>query len=172
VILASLGTHEQPMPRLTEVLGQLPRRMPHQAPFVIQHGYSPVPVGWSGRPLFGTAELEQLMREASIVICHAGPATVAGARASGRIPVVIPRQHRFAEHVDDHQLWYARRLAAAGEVLLVEDVAVLVACVERYEELCARLPPPVGLDPSPAIRRFVEEVDQLEARAVVARTGW
>ena len=37
-----------------------------------------------------------------------------GARHRGAVPIVVPRQHRLGEHVDDHQVAFSRRLAADG----------------------------------------------------------
>jgi UDP-N-acetylglucosamine transferase subunit ALG13 len=54
------------------------------------------------------------MAEAAVVVCHGGPGTILGARHLGAVPIVVPRQHRLGEHVDDHQVAFARRLAAAG----------------------------------------------------------
>jgi UDP-N-acetylglucosamine transferase subunit ALG13 len=42
------------------------------------------------------------------------------ARAAGRLPVVVPRIGSRGEHVDDHQIEFARRLAGLGEVAIAE----------------------------------------------------
>jgi UDP-N-acetylglucosamine transferase subunit ALG13 len=41
--------------------------------------------------------------------------------AYGKRPIVVPRLRRFGETSDDHQLAFARRLADAGMVTLVEE---------------------------------------------------
>jgi UDP-N-acetylglucosamine transferase subunit ALG13 len=52
------------------------------------------------------------------------------ALANGKRPVVVPRLQRFREAVDDHQLFFARRLASAGLVTLVEDPHELASVIE------------------------------------------
>jgi UDP-N-acetylglucosamine transferase subunit ALG13 len=56
------------------------------------------------------------MREATIVITHAGVATIVDAVRAGHRPIVIPRRQHFHEHVDDHQLQIVSALAGLGVV--------------------------------------------------------
>ena len=58
---------------------------------------------------FSVDEFERLFREADLIICHAGAGTLIHALRLGKIPVVMPRQKRYREHVDDHQLDLVRR---------------------------------------------------------------
>jgi len=55
-------------------------------------------------------ELGRLMRESRIVVTHAGPTTVLEALEQGKVPIIVPRLRQFREHVDDHQLKFARLL--------------------------------------------------------------
>ena len=130
-------------------------------PFFIQHGTTPLPAGWRGSPMLEPSELEAKVAQARVVITHGGPATISIARRLGRLPLVIPRRAVLGEHVDDHQLWYARRLEAAGEVILVLDVARLTDIVLGYPTLVAALPDPVPVDPSLAVTRFAEVIRKL-----------
>ncbi len=83
------------------------------------------------------------------MVAHVGPATVAEARALGKIPIVVPRDPRAGEHVDDHQQRYGERLAEARQVMLVRDVETLPDAVLRHRELTRVLPPPTAPDPAP-----------------------
>ena len=69
------------------------------------------------------------IREARIVVSHAGIGTVMTVVAEGKRPVVVPRLHRYGEAVDDHQVPIARRLAESGLVKLVEDTEQLAAAL-------------------------------------------
>jgi UDP-N-acetylglucosamine transferase subunit ALG13 len=164
VIYVTLGTHEQPMERLRLALEGLPALVPELAPFVIQHGYTRPPAGWRTFRMVSPEENRAFMQQADIVVTHGGPASIAEARESGSIPIVVPRQSAHDEHVDDHQLAYARRLAAASEVVLVEDPALLGETVRGFSELSRQLPRPQPHDPAPAIRRLAEVVDLLVGR--------
>jgi UDP-N-acetylglucosamine transferase subunit ALG13 len=161
MIFATLGTHEQPMPRLADALEALAVECPERGPFWIQHGYTRLPGGWAGQSLMGRARLCELLASADVVVAHAGAATVAEARAAGKIPIVVPRRSALREHVNDHQLACAQRLAAERQVLMLTDTAALSDVIARYEELVAELPPPAPHDPAPAIERFSAIADQL-----------
>ncbi len=76
--------------------------------------------------------LAERMREARVVVCHAGVGSIMLARRCGHRPVVMPRRFELGEAVDDHQLHLARRLHKSGLVTLVEDERELaVAIVAR-----------------------------------------
>ena len=54
-----------------------------------------------------------------------------GPMPPGRVPVVVPRRHASGEHVDDHQVRYARHLATQPGYEVVFDLADLPAAIER-----------------------------------------
>lgn len=151
VIIVTLGTHPQPMDRLRRPLEEMVRALPHRGPFIAQLGPTASPEGWLVHRLMGGGSLRSLIHDADIVITHGGPATIGESRASGKIPIVVPRRSDRGEHVDDHQLHYCRRLAEAAEILLVEDEETLVPTVHMYESLMRPLPPPKPHDPTAAI---------------------
>ena len=69
------------------------------------------------------------MRDADLVIAHAGIGSSLAAIEAGHAPVVVPRRGHRGEHVDDHQRLIAaeladRELAVAREVdeLTLEDL--------------------------------------------------
>ncbi len=68
-------------------------------------------------------ELEARMAAARVIACHAGPGSIMMARWIGHRPVVVPRLAELGEVVDNHQVTFARQLAAQGEILLAESEA-------------------------------------------------
>ena len=60
------------------------------------------------------------VRDAAAVVCHGGPGTIMLAVHEGRRPVVVPRTRSLGEHVDDHQVAFARRIASEGAIRLAE----------------------------------------------------
>lgn len=66
-------------------------------------------------------ELVRLVSEARIVVAHAGAGSVLLVLGKGKRPVLVPRLHRHAEAVDDHQVQFGRRLAEVGLAHFVED---------------------------------------------------
>lgn len=118
MILFTVGTNEQPFDRLVRAAAELDT----SEALVVQYGASKVEHGrgdWID--FLAYEELSGLAREARVVVCHAGVGSIMMARRCGHSPLVVPRRHHLGEAVDDHQLILARRLQAAGSVVLVED---------------------------------------------------
>lgn len=118
MILAVLGTHEQPFPRAVRMAHAL--RNPPEEELCVQHGHTPRLGGIDARwqQWYGREELDEAMLSASVVVVHGGSGCIYQALNLGLRPVVIPRLARYREHVDDHQLQLPGRLAATGRVVL------------------------------------------------------
>jgi beta-1,4-N-acetylglucosaminyltransferase len=76
-------------------------------------------------------EFRDCIREARVVVSAAGVGTVMTVLMEGKEPVVVPRLRRHHEAADDHQLVFARQVAQAGLVTLVEDESRLAEVVVR-----------------------------------------
>ena len=75
-------------------------------------------------------EILEHLEAAHVVVAHAGVGSILLAVRHGHVPIVMPRLHRYGEHVDDHQAQLAGRLAQLGRVLVAWDgreLAQLVA---------------------------------------------
>jgi UDP-N-acetylglucosamine transferase subunit ALG13 len=120
VILVTLGTQSFPFDRLLRGLEGVEEEL------VVQGGASSVrPAASTWFDYLAYPELLQQIRRARVVVSHAGVGSVMTVVAEGKRPVVIPRLREHGEAVDDHQVPFARRLADAGLVVLVEDPAQL-----------------------------------------------
>jgi UDP-N-acetylglucosamine--N-acetylmuramyl-(pentapeptide) pyrophosphoryl-undecaprenol N-acetylglucosamine transferase len=84
-------------------------------------------------------DLTTAMKEADVVVAHTGIGSAIDAMEAGKCPVLIPREARHGEHVDDHQRQIAAELAARGLAIYrsVEELTLgdLRAAMEvRVEE--------------------------------------
>jgi UDP-N-acetylglucosamine--N-acetylmuramyl-(pentapeptide) pyrophosphoryl-undecaprenol N-acetylglucosamine transferase len=59
-------------------------------------------------------DLIDAMREADLVVSHAGVGTALAAMEAGKCPVLVPRRLSHHEHVDDHQIQVAAELRRRG----------------------------------------------------------
>ena len=141
MIFVTVGTHEQPFNRLVRKMDELKRDGVIQEEVFIQTGFStyvPQYCRWS--KLIPYADMVKKMENARIVITHGGPASFLMPLQMGKIPIVVPRQSRFGEHVNDHQVVFGRELLnRKGNILLVEDVSMLQNILVRYNELVENL---------------------------------
>ena len=118
LIFVTVGTHHQPFQRLLDALGSLP-----PAELVVQFGHGSPPAGARHAARFmGFAEMLEHFRSADAVVTHAGVGSILCARRAGHIPVVVPRQRRYGEHVDDHQVELTRALEERQAVIAVWEV--------------------------------------------------
>ena len=59
----------------------------------------------------------------------------------GKVPIVVPRQKQFGEHVNNHQLEFCRAVAERmGNIILVEDIRGLWECMVNYDVLAGGMP--------------------------------
>jgi len=157
MIFVTVGTNEAPFDRLLEGVDalQLDERL------VVQHGPSSVrPRNAECHDFLAFDEIVDHMREARVVISHAGVGTVLVALANGKHPVVVPRLRQFGEAVDDHQLAFARRLHREG----------VLTCAERreaFEQAVIAGRPPVR--PRKRQGKLVDDLQ--EYLLVTARSG-
>ena len=75
--------------------------------------------------------LVELIREARLVVTHAGVGTILTALLNGVQPVVVPRLKRYGDAVDDHQLELAERLESLHLVRLVREAHDLESVVRE-----------------------------------------
>jgi UDP-N-acetylglucosamine transferase subunit ALG13 len=119
MILVAVGSSQFPFDRLLRAVDDVLRR---DEPLVVQHGPSELrPRGATCVPFLPMDDLARLIREARVVVTHAGVGSILLSLANGKRPCVVPRRRSFRETVDDHQLESARRFARAGLVTLVEE---------------------------------------------------
>ena len=76
-------------------------------------------------------ELQKAMGEASIVLCHAGAATIMEARRYGRLPIIVAREAGLGEIVDGHQARFARHVGGEGIAVNCTSEAELHAALDH-----------------------------------------
>ena len=169
LLLVTVGTDHHPFDRLVRWAGAWLDGHPGRLRCLMQTGTSAPPsaqVEWRAYLEFDA--LQAAMASAAAVVCHGGPGTILGARHMGAVPIVVPRQHRLGEHVDDHQVAFSRRLAAVGdEIHLAETEADLHRLLDRVAAEPAAFragsagPGAAGRDRATAVREFERMVDGL-----------
>ena len=159
MIFVTVGTHEQPFDRLVKAVDDLKRDGIITEEVIIQTGFStyePKYCKWS--KLLPYKEMINNVDEARIVITHGGPASFIMPLQIGKTPIVVPRQHRFNEHVNDHQVEFARNVAERmGTIIPVEDIDKLGEVIINYDDIVAGM----GHGMSSNNAKFNEEFEKL-----------
>jgi len=120
-IFVTVGTDHHPFDRLISWVDAWQANGSNAVESFIQYGTSRPPVVASGRDYVSHDEMEDLITNAAAIVCHGGPGTIVDCRRSGIKPIVVPRRHSLGEHVDDHQVRFARRLEASGYIMVAND---------------------------------------------------
>lgn len=92
---------------------------------MIQHGFSRSPDSLPALPFLDASDLQSAIRSANVVVTQGGPGGIMDARRAGIIPIVVPRSARLGEHVDDHQIAFARHIASLGKAVVVGNESEL-----------------------------------------------
>lgn len=112
-IFVAVGTDHHRFDRLVEWVDEWCARQRGLVECTVQFGTSRRPEVAAGIDYLPHDELQMRMAGADVVVSHGGPSTIADAWKAGHVPVVVPRDDGFGEHVDDHQMKFAQRLEAA-----------------------------------------------------------
>lgn len=142
MIFVTVGTHEQPFDRLVKCIDELKRKKVITEEVIIQTGYStyePKYCKWSS--LFTYQDMIRYVEEARIIITHGGPSSFIMALQIGKIPIVVPRQKKFNEHVNDHQVEFAKAVSERQEnIIVVNEIGQLENVIMDYESVVSRMP--------------------------------
>jgi len=141
MIFVTVGTHEQPFNRLVKAVDELKRDGVITEDVIMQTGFStyePKYCQWS--KLIPYQQMIKNVEDARIVITHGGPASFIMPLQIGKTPIVVPRQRRFDEHVNDHQVEFARNVAQRmGTIIPVEDISKLGDVIKNYDQIVAKM---------------------------------
>ena len=137
MIFVTVGTHEQPFNRLVEYIDKLKEDGTLDEEVIIQTGFStyePKHCIWS--KLYPYQDMLRYVNEARIVITHGGPSSFIMPLQVGKIPIVVPRQKKFDEHVNDHQLEFAKAVEERQKnIIVVENIDELEKIIADYDNL-------------------------------------
>ncbi|WP_306213567.1 glycosyltransferase [Actinoplanes sp. RD1] len=124
-VLVSVGTDKHHFDRLLGWVEQWWLRQPVRPRLVVQHGSSRPPLIPGATPFLAHDQLGAAMAQARVVVTHGGPASITEARRHGHLPIVVARDPAYGEHVDNHQMLFASRMAASGVIRLCSSAREL-----------------------------------------------
>jgi UDP-N-acetylglucosamine--N-acetylmuramyl-(pentapeptide) pyrophosphoryl-undecaprenol N-acetylglucosamine transferase len=133
-VVVTLGSWRQSFRRLVEHLVPL---LPPDCDVVWQTGHTDV-TGLVARPTpwLGAHELEAAVRQADLVVTHAGMGAALDALEAGRCPVVVPRRQAHGEQIDDHQVQLADELGRRELAVIREPGELTPECLLEAARRC------------------------------------
>lgn len=135
MIFVTVGTHEQPFDRLVKCIDEMVGNKIITEKVIIQKGYTYYePTYCETYKLIGYDKMNEFINEARIVITHGGPSSFIAPITVGKIPIVMPRLKKFNEHVNDHQLEFARQVEKKMKnIIVVENEKELQDAIINYD---------------------------------------
>jgi UDP-N-acetylglucosamine transferase subunit ALG13 len=119
VIYVTVGTHTAQFDRLVRAADAYARTT--QEEVVVQRGASVVETNAAQTFDFcDSAEMDRLIRGSRVVVCHGGD-TILDVLRAGKPVVAVPRQERYGEFMNDHQVAFALALADRGWIEMLEE---------------------------------------------------
>lgn len=142
-VVVTLGTYRGY--DFSRLVGRLLEVLPAEAEVLWQTGDTDVgKFGIAGHYAIPEHELTAAMREADVVVAHAGVGTALAAFEVGKCPLLVPRRFAKGEHVDDHQIQVCEDLVGRGLAVSVDADRLsgehLLRAAERSVAVRARAP--------------------------------
>ncbi len=159
-LVVSVGTDHHRFDRLVNWIDEWRDEHPGVVT-VVQAGTSEPSRHGDSRKLIPHGELLEMFRRATVVVSHGGPSTVMDARMSGRMPIVVPRNPTFEEHVDEHQMRFADHLDRHGVAVVVHEREALFAAIDRAFNDPAAFAVEVDTSTAAGVAEFGRAVEQL-----------
>lgn len=141
MIFVTVGTHEQPFNRLIKKIDNLVADGIVKERVVIQTGFSTyAPKHCEAHKMMSYGEMQQALKDARIVITHGGPSSFIEALQFGKIPIVVPRQEKYHEHVNNHQVEFTKLIAQKmNNIIPVYDIDELGKTIIEYEQIISHI---------------------------------
>lgn len=135
MIFVTVGTHEQPFNRLIKKVDELVASGDIKEKVVVQTGFSTYkPKHCEAHKMMSFDEMQQALKDARIVITHGGPSSFIEALQFGKVPIVVPRQEKYHEHVNDHQVDFTKLIEdRMNNIIPVYDINQLFETIENYD---------------------------------------
>lgn len=134
MIFVTVGTHEQQFDRLIKYVDEL--NLLEEV--IIQRGYSDyIPRNCRAEKLLPYEKMKQYTEQARIVITHGGPGSIMMPLQMGKIPIVVPRQKKFGEHVNDHQVEFVQKISGTTDIIPVYDIEKLEDIIRDYDRIAS-----------------------------------
>lgn len=137
MIFVTVGTHEQPFNRLVKKVDDLVAQGNIKEKVVIQTGFSTYnATHCEAHKMMSFDEMQQALKDARIVITHGGPSSFIEALQFGKVPIVVPRQEKYHEHVNNHQVDFTKLIEKRmNNIIPVYDIDQLANTIEKYDEV-------------------------------------
>lgn len=135
MIFVTVGTHEQPFNRLLKEIDLLIEDGTIKDEVFAQTGFSNyVPKYFKYSKFLDYNDIVNYFNKSSIIITHGGPSSFMEAIKLKKVPIVVPRQEKFNEHVNNHQLDFCKALERKKfPIIVIDDICDLKKAIYDFK---------------------------------------
>lgn len=82
-------------------------------------------------------ETKKLIKNARILVCQAAM-TIIDSLMEGTPVIAVPRLKKFGEHMNDHQLIFAKKLKESGLISVIENIDELESAISNFKPVTTK----------------------------------
>lgn len=158
MIFVTVGTHEQQFNRLIKKIDDLKSKNIIKEEVFMQIGYSNyLPVNCKYKKLVTYEKMIQYIMTASIIITHGGPGSIFLPLQYNKIPIVVPRNPLYKEHVDEHQIRFVKKMESQNRIIAVYDIEKIEENIAEYENLVSK----IFITNNSNVDRFNDKIEEI-----------
>lgn len=126
MILVLLGTQNNTFIRLLKEIEKNISKGNIKEEVIVQAGYTNyVSDKMKIYKLVSAQEMEKLVDNANLVISHGGVGSILQCVKKGKVVIGIPRQKKYKEHVNNHQMQLIDSFDSQGYIIGINDISDL-----------------------------------------------
>lgn len=159
MIFVTVGTEKFPFDRLLKAIDKgIENRQINEEVFA-QIGNSKYdPQFFKYKNFLSFDEMIRAIQKSSIVIPHAGIGSVFLSLNLGKVPIIFPRFVHLGEHLDNHQVEFAKEMEKEGKVLAAYDEKDLIYKIKNYSDLISQLKSFKGYSNKDSLVNYLREI--------------
>lgn len=135
MILVMLGTQNNSFNRLLEEIEKNIKNGTITEKVKVQAGYTKFETpNMDIFDFISNDEIDKLQNEANLIITHGGVGSIVSSIKKGKKVIAIPRLHKYAEHVNDHQKEIVKMFNQKGYIIGIDDVKELKKALQKAKD--------------------------------------
>ncbi len=134
MIFATVGTHNQGFPRFVKKMDEVAKSIDEE--IVIQIGCTKyTPKNCKYFDYLDQYDFSKLCKSSSLIVTHGGIGSIMSSLKLGKPTIVVPRQKKFNEHTNDHQLQITKELEKQKRIVAVYNIERLDYAIKKAKKM-------------------------------------
>lgn len=161
MIFVTLGANPHPFMRLATKIDEMVGGGEIREDVIMQLGttpYKPVHIKRFKKFYKINDEYEKILRDCSLIISHAGLGNIMTAQKYMKPIIVVPRQKKYNEHIDDHQSEIARLMERRGMCIAVYNLDNLKEKIDEAKRMKLKHAKRSSSNAAMMIKRYVDNL--------------